>query len=172
MIRFDKIGTKHGSYIKKFIENIAHCDSFEIEIIDNHKFNVINDNIKLMSFSSKSTFKQFMATLEALGFIKENGMKYIVNKKEFDWLYITESIFTKSTNKKIQNIRDSRKVSILANLNLLTKKNIDSIGIDKKIGTFKVSDALSESSLWEEETMSQLKRVTYVLERIKNEYKI
>lgn len=171
-MQFHKVGTKHKSYIQRFIKKYSNHDMFEPIKYDNHNIVLEADGVKVDQFNSNSTYKQFINTLICLGFIEVIPRGFKILNRSISFEVMTKYIFTKSDDKQVQRLRDSRKISLLAQLNLLNDKRIEELNIIKKHGEFNVNDAIFEASLWEELTLSTIGNVSHVLERIKNEFNI
>lgn len=171
-MKFNKIGTSHKNYLNQFKDNLSSYTNFSVEKIDGNRYLIRHNDEKVMAFNSRSTFMQFLNTLEAFGMIEKTTRGYNVIKNKFEWEYALEYLFKKSDDKTVQSIRESRIISSLAVLNLLSNDLIKKLNISKKRGIFKVEDALIEASVFEDEMINDTKKVNHFIERFNNEYTI
>ncbi|CAL59028.1 hypothetical protein MBOVJF4428_00300 [Mycoplasmopsis agalactiae] len=125
------------------------------------------NNKKIDSFKSKSTYNQFISVLLSFGFIEHAIGKYNIKKTKFDYDYITETIFEKSDRDEINIIRQSRFITLLVDANYINKDNyacFELRGIRSKEPQF---DKLKlEISDWEKQTTKDFKRLANVFSKL------
>lgn len=173
MNKFHQLATKHETYVKRFTEKYSNINEFFFTTVDNNSIIVVDKgDVKIDHFTSKATFGQFVLVLEALGMIRQTASGYQVIIHEFNWDRVFEAIFTQSNDEKIQTYKQSRKIALLYELNLIDEKFIVENNIHKKRGNLELIDIKKEVSIWEKDAKTSFARIIKFLERVKNEYKI
>ena len=164
---FNTIGTNGNSYIKKFMEKIENNTGiYELNLED--KWQIFSkNNILLWTFTSVSTKRQFLNSLEAYGFLEPITGSYKVLFNKYSFKDVTNAIFSYSDDEKINVIRQSRMLSLLREINIINDKNFNTLNIVGKQGNTKLHALLKEKTKWEDECLLSIDNLILALERIK-----
>lgn len=173
MIKFNKMGTKHATYLERFEKKYVGNSEIYIDVIDQNKVHILgNDKNKIDEFTSKTTCDQFLTVLESLGYIIPRASTYKIVSDSYDFKNVTTAIFSKSENKKVQMYRESRKIAFLYLMNIVDDEFIKKNHITKTKGDLVLQDIKTECSKWEIDAKKDYEKIINILERIKHEYKI
>jgi hypothetical protein len=83
----------------------------------------------------------------AFGFIEPSIGKYIIKIKKINIDFITKNIFSKSSNKKINLLRQSRLISFLALIGKINENNFNDLNIKGKMSKTNFKNIKKEISL-------------------------
>ena len=166
---FHTQGTNINSYIKRYLNNYIKHKTFIKNKLSIHDIEVLDQNDNLIDkFSSESTWNQFINSMLAFGFIEPSIGKYIIKIKKINIDFITKNIFSKSSNKKIDLLRQSRLISFLVLIGKINENNFNDLNIKGKMSKTNFKNIKKEISLWEIKISKNEKTLKNVLERIEN----
>ncbi len=167
--KFHTVGTNANSYIKRFNDKYSEMEYFIVEELGN-EINIYaitgKRSPKLIdAFYSTSTLNQFINSLLAYGYIKEDANKFCILNPTLEDVW--NSIFIKESNININIIRQSRIISLLKHINFINEENFKDINILGKRGSTKITNIQKETSKIELDLIKDFEHFTNVLERIK-----